>query len=148
VGQIAIPAAGAVYADANVIIYLVEKVEPYLSASRPLWDAVDGGRTLVTSELTLLETITKPLRDGNRVLAQRFVDTLLTVGTVACEPIARTTLMRAARIRADHGLKTPDAFHAATALEASCTMFVTNDAGFRRVPGLNVAVLGEIAAAP
>jgi predicted nucleic acid-binding protein len=34
---------------------------------------------------------------------------------------------RAARIRADHGLRTPDAIHAATALNSGAAGMVTND---------------------
>jgi len=36
----------------------------------------------------------------------------------------------------------------ATALAQGCTLFVTNDPIFRRVPGLTVAILSEIAATP
>jgi len=39
----------------------------------------------------------------------------------------------AARYRARYGLKTPDALHAATAVHAKATGFVTNDASFNRV---------------
>jgi len=54
----------------------------------------------------------------------------------------------AADLRATTRLKTPDAIHAATALDAGCALFVTNDPAFRRVPRLNVAVLSEVAATP
>ena len=37
----------------------------------------------------------------------------------------------------------PDALHAATAQEADCVQFVTNDAQFRRVKNLSVAVLRD-----
>ena len=50
----------------------------------------------------------------------------------------------AARIRAQTGLATPDALHAATALSVDCTLFVTNDTDFRRVQGLPVAVLDDL----
>jgi predicted nucleic acid-binding protein len=40
---------------------------------------------------------------------------------------------RAAQIRATHGLRTPDAIHAATALQSGASGIVTNDAGFRRL---------------
>jgi predicted nucleic acid-binding protein len=39
----------------------------------------------------------------------------------------------AARFRARYGLKTPDALHAATAVQVGATGFVTNDTGFNRV---------------
>jgi predicted nucleic acid-binding protein len=51
---------------------------------------------------------------------------------------------RAAALRAATSLKTPDAIHAATALIEECTLLVTNDALFRRVPGLNVTVLRDL----
>jgi predicted nucleic acid-binding protein len=40
--------------------------------------------------------------------------------------------------RAEYNLRTPDAIQAATALSHGATGFVSNDAGFRRVAGLDV----------
>jgi len=37
-----------------------------------------------------------------------------------------------------------DAIHAAIALEHGCTLFVTNDASFRRIPGLPVTILTDL----
>jgi predicted nucleic acid-binding protein len=146
-GVIALPPAGTIYVDANAVIYRVERIEPYLSASAPLWDAVDAGKQpVLTSQLTLLEVLVKPLRDGNSPMAALFRAVLLGTAGLTCYPVTRGILERAAQLRASHNLKTPDALHAATALETGCVVFVTNDTGFRRVTGLNVAVLAEIAA--
>lgn len=41
-------------------------------------------------------------------------------------------------------LKTPDALHAATALQAGCALFVTNDVGFRQVASLPLVVLDDL----
>ena len=38
-----------------------------------------------------------------------------------------------------------DALHAATALAAGCSLFVTNDTDFRRVPGLPAVILDDYA---
>jgi predicted nucleic acid-binding protein len=146
-GQIVLPAGGTVYVDTSAVIYRVEQIEPYLTASAPLWDALDAGKQqVVTSELTLLEVLVKPLRDGNAALTALYRQVLLGTIGLTCLPVQLTVLEAAARIRALHRLKTPDAIHAATALAAGCTLFVTNDPEFRHVPGLSVAVLGEIAA--
>ena len=60
-------------------------------------------------------------------------------------PITQDVLREAARLRAlIPGLKTPDAIHAATALVHGCALFVTSDVGFRRVPGLTLAILDDI----
>jgi predicted nucleic acid-binding protein len=60
-------------------------------------------------------------------------------------PITQTELEKAASLRATTDLKTPDAIHAATAVLKGCVLFVTNDIAFRRVPGLAVTILSEIA---
>ena len=41
-----------------------------------------------------------------------------------------------------------DALHAATALSAGSAFMLTNDSGFRRVPGLSLVLLSEVAAVP
>jgi predicted nucleic acid-binding protein len=146
-GVIALPSAGTVDVDANAVIYRVERIEPYLSASAPLWDALDAGsQAVLTSQFTLLEVLVKPLHDGNHAVAARFRNVLLGTAGLTCHPITQSVIERVAHLRASHNLKTPDALHAATALETACVLFVTNDRGFRRVPGLKVAVLSEFAA--
>ncbi|MBY0526063.1 MAG: type II toxin-antitoxin system VapC family toxin [Gemmataceae bacterium] len=145
-GQVTLPPSGLIYVDTNALIYRVERIEPYLTASAPLWDALDAGHCQVgTSELTLFEVLVKPLRDGNHALAALYRNVLHGTSGLSCLPINVPLLEAAAQLRARHGLTTPDAIHAATALLASCTLFVTNDPTFRSVPGLQVAVLGEIA---
>jgi len=146
-GQLIVPAAGPVYVDTNALIYRVERIEPYLTVSQPLWDALDAGRVeVVTSDLSLLEVLVKPLRDGNTSLVD--LDRTVLLGTIGLtvHPVTRAILEAAARFRAQYGLRTPDAIHAACSQATRCTQFVTNDLGFRRVPGLPVEVLSVVAA--
>ncbi len=42
-GVIALPPTGSVYVDTNSVIYLIERIEPYFSASAPLWAAAKRG---------------------------------------------------------------------------------------------------------
>lgn len=148
-GTLILPTIGIVYIDANAIIYRVEAIAPYIITSQPLWDALDAGsQHVVTSELSVLEVLVKPYRTGDTRLVSLFLGTLYGTPNFASHAITRPILERAAELRATTGLKTPDAIHAATALLAGCTLFVTNDPAFRRVPGLNVAVLSDIAATP
>src|SRR5579885_1807997 len=107
-GQLTLPSSGNVYVDTNAVIYRVERIEPYLAASAPLWDALDAGSaSVVTSELTLLEVLVKPLRDGNTALASLYRTVLLGTAGFTCVPITRTILEAAAQLRAAHQLKTP-----------------------------------------
>jgi predicted nucleic acid-binding protein len=90
----------------------------------------------------------KPVQQHNTQLQQLFRVVLYKTRGFSTLPITRHILEAAAQLRATTGLKTPDAIHAATALHGGCTLFVTNDPAFRRVPQLNVAVLGDIVAQP
>ncbi|MEE9295982.1 MAG: PIN domain-containing protein [Phycisphaerae bacterium] len=98
---------------------------------------------VISSELVLLETLVKPIREKKASLEAAFRAFLLESDEFRLVPIELGTIERAARLRAESGLKAPDAIHAATALEVDCALFLTNDPAFRRVDGLSVAVLGE-----
>ena len=139
-GSLILPPSGSVYIDANSGIYAVEKIEPYHSFLAPLWLAAQAGQlSIVTSELTWLETLVKPLRDGNTALELLF-RAFLTAREVELIPVTLSLWEQAARLRA-LGLKTPDALHAATGLAVGCAVFLINDAVFLRVPSLPVTVL-------
>ena len=59
-------------------------------------------------------------------------------------PTTRRLWEEAARRRARTGLKTPEAFDAAKALQAECRLFITNDKAFRRLENLDVVVLDDL----
>ena len=62
-GALTLPTGGSVYVDANVLIYSVERIEPYRALLAPTWQEARAGRfTLASGELVVLETLIKPLR--------------------------------------------------------------------------------------
>jgi predicted nucleic acid-binding protein len=114
VGALTIPASGLVYFDANCFIYSVEKVEPYHSLLRPLWEGARASQIqIVTSELSWMETLVKPFKDANLPLEWLFRP-LLFANDVRLIPATLSVWEDAAHLRG-LGLKTPDALHAATA---------------------------------
>jgi predicted nucleic acid-binding protein len=145
VGTLTLPASGVVYVDTQIIIYSVEKHPDYWLLLRPLWAASRAGSIdIVSSELALLETLVGPLKNTDTFLATTY-EQLLTSTDMRLIPISTTILKTAARLRAEWNLKTPDALHAATALAARCTLFLTNDTDFHRVPDLPFVILSDIA---
>ena len=141
-----LPATGFIYLDAAAFIYSVERIEPYRTLLDPVWRQARSGQfTVVSSELVILETLVKPLRDGNRTLEGLF-RSLLGSNEVRLIPTTRSLWEHAAAIRATTRLKTPDSLHAASAIHAECNLFITNDSDFRRVPDLPVAVLKDFIA--
>lgn len=142
-GQLALPELGGkVYVETSAVIYTIEKYPDYLPLLKPLWLRFEAGTLeIVSSELTLMETLVAPLKNADDLLEDAYENLLAQIRLI---PIALPILREAARLRAETNLKTPDALHAATALLASCQMFVTNDYDYKRVPGLPAVILREI----
>jgi predicted nucleic acid-binding protein len=144
VGTLTVPAAGLVYLDANSVIYSVEKHPVYWPLLQPLWQAAKGKSIeLVSSELTLMETLIGPLKAGDTALATAY-EQLFHQAQTRLLPITQPILHEGARLRATTKLRTPDALHAATALQACCVLFVSNDVGFRGVRGLPLVILDDL----
>jgi predicted nucleic acid-binding protein len=139
-GSLSYPLSDPVYIDANILIYTVERVQPHVDTLRAFWRWTNAQDLVVlTSELTALESLVGPLKAGNQPLTARYRRLLFQSANLRLLPVSRSILERAAQLRAQTpALKTPDAIHAATALEAGAQTIITNDMQFRQVPGLNV----------
>lgn len=137
---------GPVGVDTSIFVYFIEADPRFLSIVRPLFLAADEGRVvLVTSALTLMEVLVMPYRFGDDRLAARYEALLSAAGGIRLIPIDAGTLRAAARIRAVHGARTPDALQLAAALGAGCTSFVTNDRRLPAIGKLRILQLGAYA---
>jgi predicted nucleic acid-binding protein len=146
VGELTLPESSIVYVDTQILIYSVEKHPAYWSLLRPMWlKSATSDIQIISSELALLETLVAPLRNADSVLVTAY-ETLLLSTEMQLMPMTRAILREAAQLRAQTNLKTPDAIHAATAIAHGCSIFLTNDYGFRRVSSLPLVVLSDIAA--
>jgi predicted nucleic acid-binding protein len=143
-GRLNLPESSLVYIDTVVVIYSIEKFPGYSPLLDPMWQQLQAGAIqIITSEITLLETLVMPIRQSNNDLIRRY-EAMLFSPEISLVSVNQTILRRAATLRAQTTLKTPDAIHAATALSTGCNLFLTNDGGLRIVPGLSVVVLKDI----
>ena len=146
-GPLTLPAHGPVYLDANGFIYGAECVEPYRAFLDPMWQqARAGGFDVASSDITVLVTLVKPLREDDKVV-EMLLRPMINAREVNLVPASRELWEDAARTRANMGLKTPSALHAAAALGIGCTLFISNESDFRRVDGLSAIVLADLAQA-
>ena len=135
---------GPVALDSSIFIYFIEGNPQYLSQVRPIFQAMDEGRLeIVTSSLTLLETLVVPLRAGNSVIAHAYERFLTRGRRLRLVPLDLNLLRAAAHVRAVARLKTPDALQIASALSAGCPTFLTNDGRIPSIPGLRVLQLED-----
>lgn len=145
-GSLALSLGDRIYIDANILIYTVERVPPYLAVLDDFWRRVSvDGISVVTSELTVMETLIGPLKSGDTTLETLFRRALFSSPDLKLAPITLPLLERAASIRANlPSLRTPDAIHLATCLEVGCTLLFTNDPAFRRAGLTNTVVLSDL----
>lgn len=117
-----------VYFDSNMAIYFVERHPAYfpLLIARMLDAAGRMQVTCVTSDLGRLEARLLPMRQNDEALLALY-DTFFAASDTSGVAFDRRIFDVATRLRANHGLKTPDALHLAVAIGAGCNEFWTND---------------------
>ena len=98
---------------------------------------------IVTSELTLAETIVRFIKEGDTAKQEAYTAAITATNNVTATPINRTILLAAAKIRGQTKLKLPGTIHAATAIATNCTTFLTNDRQFHTVPDLCTVLLSQ-----
>ena len=132
------------FLDANALIYQLEGAEPFASQVRGALAAVHRahpGLVLSMSRLSWLECRVGPMKSGDKALLQRY-DTFFAHPDLVWVELTPTVVELATHIRAVHGLKTPDCLQAACCLQLGTDhVFVTGDAAFRRVSGLQVLLV-------
>jgi len=122
-----------VYLDANTIIYAVEGLPNFANLRTGLLDPLDAGVvTAVTSELTLIETITGPRKAGKPDDEAAFRKFLTPSANLLMLPLTLPIVEKVIELRARFGFKTPDAIHLATGMLAGCDLFVTGDQFWNR----------------
>ncbi|MEW6208165.1 MAG: type II toxin-antitoxin system VapC family toxin [Acidobacteriota bacterium] len=131
--------------DTAPFIYFIESNPAYLALMREVMRLIDS-QTLAAccSVITLTEVLTRPLQTGDVALAEQYRDILLNTCSLTVLPIDSTIAERAAKLRADYRLRTPDALQIAAALEYGCEAFLCNDNNMRRVADLRILLLDEL----
>ena len=131
--------------DTSVFIFEIEGNPRYIKLVNPIFVWLDGpkGRA-VTSTITMMELLVQPYRLSDIDRVNKLYALLSTYPHLEwIEPTLEIADL-AARLRAEYNLKTPDALQAATALACQATGFISNDAAFKRVGGLEVLILDEM----
>ena len=113
--------------DTNAIIYLLNRVEPYLSWLGPIFADVEAGRReAVVSVVTETETLIHPIRYGDINELER-TRAFFSHPNLKVVDATRRIAWQAAQIRASLNLGLADSIIMATALTSGCDVVVGND---------------------
>jgi predicted nucleic acid-binding protein len=128
-----------IYLDSCVVIYAVEdRGARGDEVRRRLIGSTDV--VVAISPLVILECLVGPLREENLVLHDHYVRALKQFRLLPLEP---EHYVRAAELRARHGIRTPDALHLAAAQLHACDQLWTNDNRMAAAAsGLSLVVTG------
>lgn len=144
-GKVSTELGQRIYIDTNIVIYAIEGLAHYAAQVQPLLKAMKAAEVfVVTSELTLAETLVGPIKTSNLLIQQTYRSFLTTTAVLEVVPVSRRILEDAAQLRATTKLKLPDAIHLATALQYQCDSFLTNDVVFKSLNLTQVKMLAEV----
>ena len=131
--------------DSCLLIYQVEANPKYVSLTHEVFSWLQRPRSRgITSTISMTELLVQPYREDNLSQVDDFYALFSTFPNLTWIPPSLEIADLAARIRGQYGFRTPDALLAATAIQGSATGLITNDAVFRRVPGIEIAVLDDL----
>ena len=130
--------------DACIVIYQVEGADPFYSRVAAAVAAIRKGHpglAYAVSRLSLLECLERPLREDDAVTIARYEE-FFAADDLEIVELTPRVIDLATRLRAAHGIRTPDAIQAACALsQRGRTIFMSGDASFRKVEGLEVVLV-------
>jgi predicted nucleic acid-binding protein len=133
--------------DTSVFIFEVEAHPKYIELTHSIFQWLKSPAGMgVTSTITMLEILVHPYRDSDDDLVDNFYALLSTYPHLTWAETTLEIADNAARLRAKHGLRTPDAIQAATAMAHAATGFISNDPIFRRVPDFETLILDDLLA--
>jgi len=131
--------------DTSVFIYQLEANARYLAFTDHIFSWLERpGCKAVTSTITMTELLVQPHRDFDEQRVDEFYGLLSTYPNLDWIAANLEIADLAARIRAVHRLRTPDALQAATAVHTLATGLITNDPVFQRVKTFETLVLDQL----
>ena len=134
-----------VFLDTAPLIYFIEGHSTYQPLLTRLFELNDkGGFYFVTSSVTLLEVLVKPLREGQIAIAKQYRDILTAALGIELYDVTNAIAEQAAQLRAKYNLRTPDAIQLATSIELGTDYFLTNDTRLKAISETTVVTIDEL----
>ena len=138
-------ASKVVFLDTAPLIYFIEGNSEHQAILVKLFKFNDqGGFSFITSTITLLEVLVKPMRENKTDIAEQYRTVLTKAAGIEVFDVTAAIAQVAARLRAKYNFKTPDAIQLATAIEVQADYFLTNDSRLKSVTELAVLTVGDL----
>jgi predicted nucleic acid-binding protein len=131
--------------DANVFLSIIGNEMVLIPFCLPFIQSITNKEIKgIASIIVLTECLTKPYKDNDGAKENRTLSLLEGTDNLSLILVTDAIAKRAAWLRADYNLRTPDALHVATAIESGCEAFLTNDLKLARITEIRVIILSSI----
>lgn len=138
-------ASKTIFLDTAPLIYFIEGHSIYQPVLIRFFESIDKGSfQTITSTITLLEVLVKPLREGHIGIANQYNDILTSASGIEVFDVTHKIAIRAAHLRAKYQISTPDSIQLATSLELGADYFFTNDNRLRIVSEVKIVTVNEL----
>jgi predicted nucleic acid-binding protein len=129
-----------VYVESVIMYDLDHDGDFQVRAARRMAALYAAGEEIVGSDLVRMECRVDPLRKGDNLRLARF-DGFFVRPDVQVVSLTTAVFDRATQVRATYSNKTMDAINLAAAVEAGCSLFLTNDIPLSGFPDITVEIL-------
>lgn len=130
--------------DTMAFIYLFEE-ENYVDIAKAIFENVEKGKLrAITSTVTVIECLTKPLKKNDFPLVAMYKTAFRNFPNLEVIPVSIEVAERAASIRARYGLKTPDSIQIAVGVVGNARIFLTNDLEFSEIDGIGIEQVSNL----
>lgn len=114
--------------DTTIFIYHFENHPIYSPLTEELLSSIEKGvRKGITSSITLMEIIVKPLSLGRYDVARKYEALLMNFPNLEVVDLDRNVIRQAARLRAEYRIRPPDALQVSACILSGAEVFITND---------------------
>lgn len=134
-----------IFLDTAPLIYFIEGHSEFQNKLERLFKLNDEKYfKFVTSAITLIEILVKPLKEGNSKVVEEYKNIITNAEGIDIFDITTPISIMAAEIRAKYNIRTPDAIQIATAIVLNSDYFFTNDIRLKNISEIKVFTLQDL----
>ena len=134
--------------DTTIFIYFIEKNPKYFDLLETIFKRCNSQEKpfkLVTSMITLIEVLTKPLKEKRKDIVEKYKGSILNSDNVFPIIVDKNISEKTAELRSKYGfLRTPDAIQLATGIISEADYFISNDKKLKGITEIKSLILDEL----
>jgi predicted nucleic acid-binding protein len=130
--------------DTSIFIYFIEKHVEYNKLLKNFFKKnLEGEIEIVTSTITLLELLVLPFKQSRKDLIKKYKNIFAESEHIELIDLNNEISEISARIKANSGIRTPDAVQIGTSVYKKADYFLTNDKRLRSVKEIPMIILDD-----